>query len=318
MKQFLISNKYTSLLTSRNWNLSLFILLIALMIPRSILPEYELGLGVAIKVVFWIIGFDLLLCTFCNYKTLANPVLIIHVGFLVTLAASLINLMGFVATVNIHEGKSTDTAFRWDKGKDCLLGFELFVKHIEREWYPVDVKVGVLINGVKSGLHETRTGNTIVVEGYRIRITRLNPLTNELLLTIMDASGHHLGEYSTINDGLDLPASFPLAFKLVAYKNPELKRIRAELEISRDGRTLVTGSSEVNAPLVWTEEGLRLYLTQTGIDDLGNPYAGIQIVKDPSLPFVYSGFCITTFGFAWYFLVWLRRLNKSKKTPTAA
>ena len=311
------NNRYTLFLTSRTWNLSLFIFLIVLMVPRSILPEYESFLGGALKVTFSIIGLDLLLCTVCNYKALSRPVLLIHIGFLATLAASQINILGFVATVNIHEGKSSDTAFRWDKNKDCPLGFNLFVKRLDRDWYPLDVKIGVLKDGIKAGLYETRTGETIVADSYHIRVGQLNPLTNELLLTVLDNSGRQLGEYSTIKEGGNLPQSFPLSFKLVAYKNPELKRIRAELTISRDGKTLVTGSSEVNAPLVWDDEGLRLYLTQTGTDDLGNPYAGIQIVNDPSLPFVYTGFAVTIFGFAWYFIIWLRKLKKIKKTPTA-
>lgn len=318
MKQFLIitGNKCTLFLTSRSWNLSLFIVLIALMVPRSILPEYQSLLAGALKVTFWIIGLDLLLCTICNYKALAKPVLVIHIGFLTTLAASQINLLGFVATINIHEGQSSDTAFRWDKETDHPLGFTLLVKRIEREWYPTDVKIGVLKNGIKTGLYETRTGETIVIDGYRVRASQLIPETKDLLLTILDNADHQLGEYATSKDGGNLPPSFPLSFKLVAYKNPELKRIWAELELSRDGRTLVAGNSEVNAPLVWPGEGLCLYLTQTDTDDFGNPYAGIQIVKDPSLPFVYAGFGITICGFAWYFIIWLGKSRKIKKMPT--
>jgi len=313
MKQFQkIVKKCNSFLISRQLNLTLFIILILLMVLLSILPQYETFFKIPVKTVLAVLGLNLFLCTLSNYKTLSIPVLVMHLGFLVSMAASLIQLMGYVATINLHINTSTTTAFRWDKNKDLPLGFDMLVEEVGREWYPIDVKIGVLKNGVKSELHETRTGETITIDGYLIRVISLDPETKELLLAVLDSSGKLLGEYSTTKGPLDVPETFQLSFKLVAYKDPILKRIWTTLKLSRGNKTLIAGRSEVNAPLVWNEEDLRFYLTKVGIDDFGNSYAGIQIVKDPSPPFVYSGFSITLIGVAWYFTNLIRKSKKIK------
>ena len=91
-----------------------------------------------------------------------------------------------------------------------------------------------------------------------------------------------------------LPPSFPLDFKLVAFKNPYLKRLWVDLLLSNKTKTLAEGTSEVNNPFRWN--GLYFYNTQVDHDAAGRSFAGIQIVNDPGRPYVFLGFAITSVG----------------------
>ena len=90
-----------------------------------------------------------------------------------------------------------------------------------------------------------------------------------------------------------LSESFPFEFKLVAFQNPMLKRIWADITVSRDGEQ-VKGTSEVNNPFIW--QGIRFFNTENGFNPDGLPFAGIQIVRDPGISIVYLGFVLIVLG----------------------
>ena len=67
-----------------------------------------------------------------------------------------------------------------------------------------------------------------------------------------------------------------------------------DLLISMDSRPIAEGISEVNRPFQW--EGLYFFHVQTEGDSFGRAYAGIQIVRDPGRPYVFSGLVIIGLG----------------------
>lgn len=273
--------------------LGLFMLLICLLVPSTFFPEVAPVLLKPVKVIFAVIGLNLLVCTLRRLRTLRFSTLIIHLGSLAILVGGLISTFGFLTTVNIYEGRSTDTVFNWDVEQDVNFGYDLRVARINMAFYPVAVKVGILKDGQKAELVVTRTEDSFVFEGYRVQVLSLDPGTKELELAVQTLDGKQIGTLST-SGRKELPTGFPLDFQLVAFMDPVLKRIWVDLELRQDGKLLASGTSEVNRPLRW--QSMQFFLTQMDVDQSGRRYAGIQISRDPGVPCVYAGFIILGLG----------------------
>lgn len=231
-------------------------------------------------------------CTIKRWRALAKSTVILHGGVLLTLAGCVMTSFGYVATVNVYEGTSVSEVFRWDKNADTPLGMQLEVKQIHREFYPVPVRVGVMKGSEKYRLFTLKTGEKFEVPGYQVVASTFDPKTTELSLNVYQG-GSMIGVVDTSGKST-LPVGFPYVFKLVSYKDPFLKRIWIDLVLARDGKTLGSGTAEINGPFTW--EGLYFYNTQIASDKDGRSFAGIQIVKDPGRPVVFSGFAIMCLG----------------------
>lgn len=288
-----ILNTVITYFTSPAVTLGLFAVLVMLLIPQTFLPEYASLFLVPIKGILVLVGLNLVACTLRRRKTLRMSTLVIHLGVLVILAGGLTSTFGFIATVNVYEGASTDTVFRWDSKQDAALGFDLHVAGINVALYPVPVKVGVLKDGKKAELFLTNTEDSFVFEKYRVKILTFDPGKNNLQLAIETLDGQFVGTMDTAGRK-DVPADFPLDFKLVAFQDPVVKRVWVDLELRKGAEKIVEGIAEVNNPLRW--QGMQFFLTQAAADESGRGFAGIQISKDPGIPVVYSGFAILLAG----------------------
>lgn len=284
------SNKFISQLASKRLALFLFLGLAVFLIPetfnKAVIPFFT-PVKFFILSLIWL---NLAFCTLQHFSRLRKSVLLIHCGCLITIIGSLAGHFGYVATINIHEGNSSSTAYRWDKEKDTPLGFELTTEKINREYYPVMVKVGVLENGQKAGLFQLKTGESFTFKDHIIEVESLDPVAKSLLIGVYfnDQLVTHFDTKKAVakND-------IPFDFKLVAFQNPVLKRIWVDMSITAQGEK-ISGIAEVNNPFIW--KGIRFFNTANGVDPNGFPYAGIQIVRDPGIPIVYFGFVVLTLG----------------------
>lgn len=244
------------------------------------------------KVILGLLMVNLLLCTIQRWKRLKWSILLLHGGALVVMVGAFLTSLGYVATVNIYEGGKTELAYRWDQEQDIPLGFDLVVEKIHREYLPLPVKVGVLRGDDKVGLFTLKTGESFTMGDYRVRVESLDLQSETLLLSILQGE-RTLGTATTAGAS-NLPFGFPYAFKLVAFQNPKLRRSWVDLKLVRDDKVLAQGSTEINSPFQWG--GLYFYSTLLDKTPTGEPFAGIQIVKDPGRPIVFAGFTLAGLG----------------------
>jgi hypothetical protein len=238
------------------------------------------------------LALNLVLCTVRRFRSISVPVLILHLGVLVVCGGVIARAFGYVATVNVYEGTTVDKVYRWDLKRDVPLGAELTIRRINREYYPIPVKVGVLRGEAKEALHTLKTGDSFVAGPYTVTAEALE-FPSEVLKLSVSRDGQLIGACDT-EGGSTLPADFPYEFKLVAFQNPVLKRLWVDLALGGKGAPVVSGTSEVNAPFIWN--GLYFYNTQVNADQVGMSFAGIQVVRDPGRPCVFAGFAIMGLG----------------------
>ncbi|WP_298268847.1 ResB-like family cytochrome C biogenesis protein [Geobacter sp.] len=238
------------------------------------------------------LALNLALCTVRRFRSIPVPVLILHLGVLVVCGGVIARAFGYVATVNIYEGSAVNKVYRWDLDRDVPLGAELAIRRINREYYPIPVRVGVLKGERKEALQTLKTGGSFALGPYRVAADSLE-LPAEVLKLSVFRDGRLVGTCDTAGTSA-LPPAFPYAFKLVAFQNPVPKRLWVDLALTRNGVPVAAGTSEVNAPFVWN--GLYFYNTLVDRDGAGMSFAGIQVVKDPGRPCVFAGFAIMGIG----------------------
>jgi hypothetical protein len=287
-----ISERFSRFIGGTGLAIILFGAIILFVIPGTFGIGRSLYSSMPFKVLLALLVVNLLACTVQRWKRLKWPVLLLHGGVLVVLFGALLTSFGYVATVNIFERGKTEQAYRWDLEQEVPLGFDLAVEKIHREYLPVPVKVGVLRGGDEAGLHILNTGESFNVGDYKVLVDSIDLSAKTLHLTIF-RGGLLVGTTSTSGETA-LPGGFPYEFRLVAFKSPVLRRAWVDLKLLRDAAVLAQGSTEINSPFQWG--GLYFYNTLIDKTPLGEPFAGIQIVRDPGRPVVFAGFVLAGVG----------------------
>nr|MBF0222977.1 hypothetical protein [Desulfobulbaceae bacterium] len=282
------------LLSSKPLSIWLFAIICLLMAASTFFPDNKPYFDPAIYALLGLITLSLVVCTLSNWRRLSRPVILTHIGCIFTLCGGLISAAGYVATVNIYEGDSATSAFRWDTNKDIDLDFELHVEKIHREFYPAEIKVGIFKNGSRHELIRTKTGETFQVDSLHVTVVDLDPLNRSILLDIKPNNDTPPYRYRTTPDPSSQPLSTPLEFKLVAFKTPFLKKCWADLTIVSGGQPVFSSPTSVNNPIKWN--GLKFFLTSSDSDSFSTAFAGIQIVKDQGTPLSFLGFSIICAG----------------------
>lgn len=287
-----------ALLSSKELTITLFALLCPALIITTFTDKAPSLIWYFIITLFALIAVNLVLCTLKRINTVSDPVLLMHIGVLVSFAGGGISAFGFVATVNIYEGETAETVYRWDMEKDVSLGIKITAQKLHEEYYPIPLKVGVLRGEEKAGLFTLKTGESFYLEKYRIQADALDIGLKSLKLSIYD--GNRFIGYADTSGEMEVLQDFPFVFKLVAYMDPVIKSAGVDLLLSKDGEVVAEGRTEVNDPLKW--QGLNFFHTATNRDSYGNPFVGIQVTRDPGTPMVFTGFCIFAAGGMLYFL----------------
>lgn len=284
--------KWIPLLASRRLALGLFLVLALLLVPATFFSPPPSFLPQFVRTALALLGGNLLACTARHWRHLQWPVRLLHLGTLLVLIGGVGSGLGYVATVNIHERQQATTAYRWDRNQEMPLGYELHLDRIGRSYYPLPVKIGLLRGGQKVGLLIGSSEQEFLFEGYRIVVSEFDRARETLQVAVSAQDKTRLG--TTIAAKEVRANGLPLQFQLVAYQEPQVRRIWADLRLTSQGQLLAAGRVEANQPFCWSGE--RFFLTATDRDGYGFDYAGLQVVRDPALPVVYGGFLLLVLG----------------------
>jgi cytochrome c biogenesis protein ResB len=293
------SRTFIEWLSSTRLSIVLFGLLAAAAIPGTLLTSqreyYSHPLFIALLVAF---ALHLALCTVKRWQSLSRSTLVVHLGVLITLAGGVMTGTGYVATINIYEGESSKTVYRWDLKKDTPFSHEIRVRKINRLFYPVPLQIGIMKGEQKHDLKTVKTGEVFQLDGFSVKVDNFDPWKEVVSVTVLKGS-QVVGTADTTGTST-LPPDFPFSFKLVAFQDAVIKRFWVDIEFLENGHVVKSGITEINAPFNWN--GLDFFNTQISLDQEKRPYAGIQIVKDPGKYVVYSGMFILSVGTiaAWY------------------
>jgi len=292
-------NKVIQWLSSTQLSLILFGLLAAAAIPGTLLKsQREYYNHPVFQVLIFAFALHLAICTARRWKTLSRTTLIVHAGVLITLAGAFLTGRGYVATINIYEGESSNSVYRWDLKQDTLFSKEIRVNKINTEFHPVPLQIGIMKGTEKFDLKTVKTGETFVLDGYSVKAEKFDPMREAVTVTVLKDS-RVIGSADTLGVS-SLPAGFPFSFKLVAFQDAVIKRFGVDLELLENGHVVASGTTEINHPFNWN--GLDFFNTEISLDQDKRPFAGIQIVHDPGKYVVYSGMFILAAGTiaAWY------------------
>lgn len=225
--------------------------------------------------------------------------MVTHLSILLVIAGALVGSAGFVSTVNVYVGGYTDVAYNWSTGRDEPLGFRLNVENFNLKYYPVETTLSVrrISTGEKLGVLNTREGGVVDIPGTNLSAspTSVDMARREALLKLYD-NGRLIGLYDTglKSGGPAAPPAFDYALFLDAAGPRELMSVAGTVSLARDGTPVKKGLVAVNNPLRF--EGISIYQTSFGKDPEGREYTGFQIVRDPGLPLVWSGFALLLVG----------------------
>jgi hypothetical protein len=290
---------------SRELTIAVFAVLCLFLAITTFIEENSFIIWNIVRILLTLTVINLSLCTLQRIKNLSKPVLMIHIGVILTFIGGGISSYGFVATVYIYEGTLAKNVYRWDIKEDISIGADIMVKKLHEEYYPVPVKVGVLRDEKKVGLYKLKTGEKFILEKHNIKIDSIDISSKSLKLSIF-YDDDYIGSADTLGAS-DLPPDFPFEFKLVAYMDPTIKRTWVDLALIKGSEIVAEGRTEINDPLHWN--GMSFYHTATNRDKSGKPFIGIQITKDPGVVIVYLGFSIFCIGGVFYLLRRVRGLR---------
>jgi len=234
-------------------------------------------------------------------KGIAGPWgdMITHASILLIMLGALAGSLGHVGTVNVYEGGSAVEYYNWNDTADRPLGFELCVDKFTLQFYPAHLRIEARNRGtgMKAGLFDTREGGAFMLPGteYLIVPERMDQDKGEVTLKVYDG-GRLAGVYDTAveDGGPTAPPLFDYSFDLVSHEAPILKDVASTVRMVRGGVTLDRGIVSINNPLKF--EGLSIYQTSYDRDEDGRYYSGFQIVRDPGIPLVWSGFVLLLAG----------------------
>lgn len=282
-------------LTSLPFVPKILLLLAAASVPGTLLTDRKGYFdSIPFTLLLATLALSLSLCTLQAVSRLRLPVLLIHAGFVIVCCGGIVRwTLGWVATVNLYEGMTVDAAYRWDRERDLPLGFAITLERIGFEFHPARLRVGVLKNGEKYRLVTTAEGEGFDVDGIRFAVDRFDPENRSISVTMTPPGGSRVSlppsEFPTMTSG-----GVQYGFRLVAWRTPDLRRSWVDLTVRSPSAPELTGSSEVNAPLRF--QGVTIHHTANDADQSGRPFAGLQIVKDPGRPVVFTGMVLVSAG----------------------
>lgn len=278
--------------------------------------------------LLFLFGVNLLVCTVRRIKSPKTKfgLLITHLSILIILTGGIVRgIWGVRGNMLIYEGEAQDTFFT-PRGMKRL-EFKLYLEDFKLEWYPGQHKLFVNLKkeGIKK-LLSVDVGETYPVQGsnYVLKVLRFVPdffidhnnnvdtrtqEPNNPALLVEINNGHSLEQrwlfsrhplFSTPAKDDNLELRYEWAGKVKDYKSV--------LRVIKEGKTVLSKTIEVNHPLKFGS----YTFYQVSYDAATLKSTGLEVVRDPGVPFVYTGFFLLNIGVILIFYA-KRNLKQSLK-----
>ena len=211
-----------------------------------------------------------------------------HAG-IVLLAAGMIldGAFGFLGTKYYYQGVPESSYFNWRGNREESFPLRVEVVGTETRFHPLNLQVGVKDSaGNKVGLYTVREGVPFDAGKNGIRVTprRFDRETKTLLLDA-EIDGR---KASGLSATTETPASVKgYAISPVAYRDPEPSEYLVRVRFHAAGGTPVEKEIGVNHPATFA--GISFCLVGLETDRYGNPYAGLQMTREPGEPVFWAG-----------------------------
>lgn len=244
---------------------------------------------------------------------------LVHLSLLVLMAGALAGELGFVGTLNIHVGKSSQSYFDWDSKSDQPLGFTFRLDHFEPRFYPIELRFEAVdpVSGQVLQQYQVKEGEVVQLPraGLSARVVAFVPFEKRLVLELFD-NGVSLGEYVGLPAPMGLSNTLDPGFELrpTEYRDPILRQMHSEVSILEGGEVVQQGVIEVNRPLL--HRGVRIYQTAFGQDQYGFWYAGFQFSRDPGENVVWVCSVLLVLGLAAAFFIPWRAVGIQRSEGT--
>ncbi|MBI5419441.1 MAG: right-handed parallel beta-helix repeat-containing protein [Deltaproteobacteria bacterium] len=238
----------------------------------------------------------------------------LHLG-LVLLAAGMIldGLFGFVGTKYYYVGVPESSYFNWREKREKSFPFKVEVAGMETRYHPLNLQIGVKdATGNKVGLYTVREGVPFAAGKTGIVATpRRFDIETKTLLLDAGLGGQRM---SGIQATAEIPARIEgYAITPVAYANPEPAEYVARVRFRSPGGAVAQEEIRINHPVLFS--GVYFCLVDVSADKYGNPYAGLQMTREPGEKLFWTGALLFGLSLPGHFLA--RRYAASARCPEA-
>ena len=231
---------------------------------------------------------------------------LVHLAILLIMFGAILGETGFVGTINTYLQQPNHLYYDWDVQQDRELGFQFRADSFRLRYYPIQLRFD-LIDAVTDNSH----GQLLLKDNERFEVPGsvlsgqlrgFDPEARVLTVDVLE-QGKIIGQYLVGEKFEQFGSAQHPGFRLnnIAFRDPVLKQMEAEVSVLEDGRVVKQGTIRVNEPL--TFRGISFYQTAYGQDEAGRRSVGFQLSKDPGEGLVWAATLLLMLGFALAFFL---------------
>ncbi len=231
---------------------------------------------------------------------------VVHLAILLIMLGAILAETGFVGTINTYLQQPNHLYFDWDAQQDRELGFQFRADSFRLRYYPIELRFDLVDAATGTGLGQLimKDNGHFEVPGSVLsgQLRGFDPEARLLTIDVLKR-GKVIGQYLVGEKFEQFGAEQHPGFRLnnIAFRDPVLKQMEAEVSVLEDGRVVKQGTIRVNEPL--TFRGISFYQTAYGQDEAGRRSVGFQLSKDPGEGLVWAATLLLMLGFVLAFFL---------------
>ncbi len=237
---------------------------------------------------------------------------LVHIAVLLIMLGGILGETGFVGTINTYLQQPNKLYFDWESQENRELDFQFRVDAFRLRYYPIQLRFDLLdaATGISHGQLILYDNEAFSVPGspFSGQMRGFDPEARVLTIDVLERE-RVVGQYLVGEKFEQFGSAAHPAFRLkdVAFRDPILKQMEAEVSVFEAGQLVKQGTIRVNEPL--TYRGVSFYQTAYGQDEFGNRSVGFQLSKDPGEGLVWFATLLLMFGLTLAFLLPRRALG---------